>query len=247
MLQRFGLLSDIHGNILALQAIVADMQFRNVDQVINLGDHLSGPLWPVETADFLMQQDWVQIRGNHERRLLEQDPAEHNLSDHYTYECLSKQHFQWLRELPDTAAIEDEVLAVHGAPGDDLCYLLESIAGGRTHLSSMDEIREKLHGEKTPVVLCGHTHKQRVVAVEEMLIVNPGSVGLQAYEDDTPEYHVSEAGSPHARYAIMEKISNQWQVELICVNYDVEQAVLQAQKNERPDWTVALRTGYSRK
>ena len=243
-MHRIAVVADIHGNYLALQAVVDDMRTRNVDSVINLGDHLSGPLWPVETADFLMQQDWVQIRGNHERRLLEQDPAEHNLSDHYTYERINQGHMNWLRSLPESTELDGEILAVHGAPGDDMCYLLETITNGRTHLSSPEEITGKLNGAGSKVILCGHTHYARVVTVGDQLIVNPGSVGLQAYEDSEPEIHRIEAGSPHARYAIIEKKENLWQVELICVNYDFEQAVQQAEKNNRPDWAEALKTGY---
>ena len=48
-------ISDIHGNILALEAVVRDIARRHVDTVVNLGDHLSGPLWPKETIQFLMQ------------------------------------------------------------------------------------------------------------------------------------------------------------------------------------------------
>lgn len=243
-LHRIAVISDIHGNFLALQAVVDDINSRGVDAVINLGDHLSGPLWPVETADFLMQQDWVQIRGNHERRLLEQNPVEHNASDHYTYERLTQAHMNWLKNLPVSYKLDDAMLAIHGAPGDDMGYLLETIANGRTHLSTQKEILEKLNGVNSRVILCGHTHYARVVTAGEQVIINPGSVGLQAYEDSEPETHRIEAGSPHARYAIMEKTENQWQVALICVNYDVEQAVHQALRNNRPDWAVALKSGY---
>ena len=67
---RIAFLSDIHGNLPALQAVRDDMARRGVDQVINGGDILSGPLWPRETADVLMALDWPTIAGNHERQLL---------------------------------------------------------------------------------------------------------------------------------------------------------------------------------
>lgn len=63
---RIAVLSDIHGNLGSLQAVVDDFAGRAVDAVVNLGDSLSGPLLPRETAGFLMAQDWVQLRGNHE-------------------------------------------------------------------------------------------------------------------------------------------------------------------------------------
>ncbi|MBI2333999.1 MAG: metallophosphoesterase, partial [Chloroflexi bacterium] len=77
-----------------------------------------------------------------------------------------------------------------------------------------------------------------------VLIINPGSVGLPAYEDETPEHHVMETGSHHARYAILEYKNDDWQVELITVAYDHQQAAKQARKNGRPDWEYALQTGF---
>lgn len=60
---RIALLSDIHGNLAALEAVAADIELRGVDQVANLGDSLSGPLLPLETARFLMAQDWIHLAG----------------------------------------------------------------------------------------------------------------------------------------------------------------------------------------
>ena len=54
---KLALLSDIHGNLPALQQVVADLQRRGVERVYNLGDGISGPLWPAETAQFLMAQE----------------------------------------------------------------------------------------------------------------------------------------------------------------------------------------------
>lgn len=51
MLKRMAVLSDIHGNMMALEAVVVDIKKRQVDGILNLGDHLSGPLWPRETID----------------------------------------------------------------------------------------------------------------------------------------------------------------------------------------------------
>lgn len=65
---RIALVSDIHGNLAALEAVAADFKRRGVDAVANLGDSLSGPLLPLETAQFLMAQDWTHLAGNHERQ-----------------------------------------------------------------------------------------------------------------------------------------------------------------------------------
>ena len=240
-------IADIHGNILALEAVAADMKRRDIDIVVNLGDHLSGPLWPGETAEFLMQQQWIQISGNHDRHLVSQDPNTHGLSDAYAFKVMNKTEKEWLRELPVTVKLDDNVLLFHGTPSNDSEYLPESVEHGRVRLASQDEIKRRLNGSTASVMLCGHSHVQRVVKHGSILIVNPGSVGLPAYEDTSPEYHVVESGSPDARYAMLKYDEDKWSVELISVPYDFQKAVDQAKKNNRADWAIALETGYMKR
>lgn len=78
---KIALLSDIHGNLPALQAVVEHLRTQDVQHVLNLGDSLSGPLLPVETAQFLMQQNWPTLAGNHERQLLTLAPERMSASD----------------------------------------------------------------------------------------------------------------------------------------------------------------------
>ncbi|MFX7883063.1 metallophosphoesterase family protein, partial [Acinetobacter baumannii] len=87
------------GNLAALEAVVADIRLRDVDQVVNLGDSLSGPLLPRETADFLMsRQDWVHLAGNHDRQILELN-AHSAASDTYAHSQLTTEQFAWLATL----------------------------------------------------------------------------------------------------------------------------------------------------
>ncbi len=237
-------ISDIHGNILALEAVVRDIARRRVDTVVNLGDHLSGPLWPKETIQFLMQQNWTQISGNHDRQLVARDPLTHGLSDGYAFNVLNDSEKEWLRQLPANVRVDENVFLFHGTPTSDSDYLLETIEHGRAVLAARSEIAKKLGNTRTPLMLCGHTHIQRLVdAGENILIVNPGSVGLPAYQDELPEPHVIESGSPHARYAVLH-YDHAWAVELISVPYNFEEAANQARKNKHPDWAIALQTGY---
>ena len=85
---RIAILADIHGNVLALEAVFADLKFRNVDQVVNLGDCVSGPLWPRETAEFLRQLNWPTVRGNHDRWVTDWPPEKHNPSDAFAFQAL---------------------------------------------------------------------------------------------------------------------------------------------------------------
>ena len=87
--------SDIHGNLPALEACHADALARGCTQFVNLGDILSGPLWPRETADWLLQFDWSTIAGNHDRELVTCDPAAMGQSDAHAFAELSAEHLAW--------------------------------------------------------------------------------------------------------------------------------------------------------
>ena len=167
------------------------------------------------------------------------------MSDKYACLHLNDNEKEWLKSLPAKEVYKDEILICHGTPNSDLINLLETIENGIDRLSTQQEILEKLNGVKSNVILCGHSHIPRSIKVDEnILIVNPGSVGLPAFTDDKPEPHVMVTGSPDARYAIIEKIDNKWFVDLISVPYDNKKAVKQAKKNNRLEWEISLSTGF---
>jgi len=100
-------------------------------------------------------------------------------------------------------------------------------------------------GVSAALVLCGHSHHPRIVRTAAgQLIVNPGSVGLPAYDDAYPHWHVIENGAPDARYAIVEQVHGDWQAQLLAVPYDHESMARLAEQRGQPDWAHALRTGY---
>lgn len=242
---RIALVSDIHGNLPALEAVVADIARRGVDRIVNLGDSLSGPLLPRETASYLMATDWIHLAGNHERALLSPDPAARSPADEYARAQMSRTELDWLARQSPCLRLSEEVFLCHGTPVRDAAYLLETVHAGCTRLASPEEIQARLAGETTAVVACGHTHVPRAVRTRAgQLIVNPGSVGLPAFDDEHPSFHVVETGAPDARYAIIEKRAGLWSAWLLTVPYDAEPMALAAGARGRPDWAVALRTGY---
>lgn len=244
-MRQWAVLSDIHGNMPALQAVVADLQKRHLSGVINLGDHISGPLWPKETVQYLMKTNWIHLLGNHDRQLTKDDPQQHGLSDLFAYTCINPDELHWLSGLPAIQQIGNNMIAFHGSPESDLEYLLETICNGTTQLSSREEIGKKLDGIRSRIVLCGHTHTPRCVKIhDEMTIINPGSVGLQGYVDDGNNPHIIELGSPHARYAIIELDGEDVTVEFIALKYEWSKAAEKAKEANRQDWTNALSTGY---
>lgn len=242
---RLAVVTDIHGNLLALEAVVKDMKRRGVDAVVNLGDSLSGPLLPLETAQFLMSQDWVHLAGNHERQLLTLGPGQRGASDEYTHSQLNDREFAWLASLQPSLQYTNEVLICHGTPASDAMYFLETVEPSCLRPATSEEIDARLGRVKAEIVLCGHTHIPRVVrASSGQLIVNPGSVGLPAYDDGHPYPHAVETGSPDARYAIVERHRGQWTATLISVPYKHRAMEKLALARQRPDWAQALSSGY---
>ena len=124
----FAAIADIHGNLLALEAVLADIARRGISTIVNLGDLLSGPLWPAETADRLQSLNLPTVSGNHERQLLTLPREKMGLSDQYTIKAVSKDHVVWLATSPATLTMDD-VLLCHGTPQDDLTYFLEEDSG----------------------------------------------------------------------------------------------------------------------
>jgi predicted phosphodiesterase len=245
---RLAVIADIHGNHLALEAVLADIRAQDIDEIINLGDCFSGPLEAGKTADILLTLDAVTVRGNHDRYLIETDAAELQISDRFAYGQLSKAHLGWIRGLPFGMVYRDEIYLCHATPSDDNTYWLETVSpDGLVHLKSIEEIEALAEGIDQRVLLCGHSHLPRMVRLRNgRLIVNPGSVGAPAYDDDLPYFHKVEAGHPFASYAILEKTANGWLPEFRQVNYDFKAMADLAARNGRPEWASALATGWLR-
>jgi predicted phosphodiesterase len=242
--ERFAAISDVHGNLAALDAVLADVATRDVRLTVNLGDLLSGPLQPAETADRLMSLDLPTIQGNHERQILETPREKLGASDSYAISKLSGQHFDWLRSLPTTLTLDSEVLLCHGTPSSDLEYFVETVSTDGARPATVAEVANRIDPTPGSLILCGHTHVPRIVKLADgRTVVNPGSVGLRAFADDLPFPHRLQVGSPHARYAILEKTKDRWHAEFVRVVYDWELAARQAENRKRLDWAHALRTG----
>ncbi|GAA2854894.1 metallophosphoesterase family protein [Aminobacter niigataensis] len=240
---RIAAIADVHGNALALEAVLAHIRASAPDLIVNLGDLVSGPFDPARSTDMQIDLECPTIAGNHERQLLQGGTG---LSDAFASPRLTGAHFEWMASLPGTLELADgQVFACHGSPaGGDLEYLLEDVSSGRPMLDAEEAILPRLAGiGKARLVLCAHTHIPRIASAGSILIVNPGSVGMPGYRDTTPVPHVMEAGAPHARYAIVESLADGWAAELRAVPYDFEAAARQAEQAGRHDVAYSVRTG----
>ncbi len=237
--------SDIHGNLPALEACHADAVARGATQFLNLGDILSGPLWPRETADWLMRYDWPTISGNHDRELVTCDPATMGRSDANAIKELDVVHLAWLRSLPADLQWREDIYLCHGNPADDIHYLMHRVEPERIRDAHEGEIAEMLGARGTHAVGCGHSHLPRLVVLSDgRQVFNPGSVGLPAYAWEYPHVHRMELGATDARYALLSGEGEALQIELVAVEYDHRAAADRAEANGRMDWEVPLRTGF---
>lgn len=239
---RIAVLSDIHGNLPALEAVVADAERRGCDGFANLGDILSGPLWPFETADYLMAREWPTIAGNHERQVLTLPVECMNHSDRFARSQCNSSQLEWLASLPAEMHL-GSAWCTHARPNNDHEYLLETVNADGVRPATDEELAVRLEGCDEMLILHGHSHLQRERQLPDgRRVANPGSVGLPAYDDDTPYFHRMESGSPDARYLILDGTDIAFQ----SVAYDFEAAARQAERNGSPFWAKCLREGLAR-
>ncbi|HEX6051295.1 MAG TPA: metallophosphoesterase family protein [Gemmatimonadaceae bacterium] len=233
---RIAVISDVHGNLLALETVLADIRSRAPDVIVNLGDCVTSPLWPRETLELLDTLGLPTVRGNHDRWMAQTTDAPDWPSVVFARSALTAQQRAMLGALPATRHIADGVLAVHGTPASDTAYLLEDKVDGRLALARRATVAERLDGVTAELVLCGHSHTQHVASVApDRLVLNPGSVGLPRYAGNA-DASLNEAGSPHARYAVATRKSGRWSVELFALAYEWDAVADRAARNGRAEF-----------
>src|SRR6201992_2384822 len=99
---RFAAIADVHGNYLALEAVLADIGALGITDIVNLGDMASGPLDARRTMDMLMALDATHVLGNHDRYLIDRPPEKMGSWDRPAHSQLDATHLDWLRALPPT-------------------------------------------------------------------------------------------------------------------------------------------------
>jgi predicted phosphodiesterase len=177
------ILSDIHGNLPALEAILSDMENFDVDHVIVPGDVISFGPFSRQTAQLVMEKGWSVIRGNNEYFLIDyktaRAPAEWNDPVQFAPTAwLDKQFDQKMKTrlacLPDTLNLRfrdaPPIQVFHGTPASPW----DSIYGTMTDA----EIERKLSPVEADYAICGHTHLPMDRQAGRWRIFNPGSVGV---------------------------------------------------------------------
>ncbi|HLP62504.1 MAG TPA: metallophosphoesterase family protein [Candidatus Deferrimicrobium sp.] len=242
---KLAVISDVHGNLLALEAVLEDIYKKNIQAVINLGDSIYGPLWPEETALLLRKHNIIHVLGNEDEIIFTQ-PLK-NPTCEYVWDSISNETLEWLKAIPRLYRLENRFIAFHGTAGSNQRYLIERVTGikGNEIIIKTDkEFKAELESIPENLILCGHSHMPNIIRLAGgKLIVNPGSVGLQAYDDDMPSFHRMQNYTPYTRYLILEANGTDYNYEMRILNYDYQTAAKLAKKNNREDWTYWLLTG----
>lgn len=204
-------IGDIHGNLPALEAVLAPIDAAGIQTVLNTGDAVMGLPWPNEVVDLLRDRAVPSVQGEMDRlaaaflrkgRGLEGkwDAARFNALK-WTYENLSSRNIEFLGGLPRQLNLTYEGIGVfvcHGTPG-----------GGPTdELAEEDDEQHFLRQREAanaPIVVCGRTHRAFGRQVMDALFVNPGTVGI---------------GEGRASYALVSTEEEPWGAEICWVEYD---------------------------
>jgi len=181
MIGSVAILSDIHGVLPALDAVLAEPAVQSAERIVLTGDVAAGPS-PVETLERLrdLGDRAVWVRGNADRELVElargeTDDVGDDIS-HWAAKQLNAGHVEWLDTRPPTVTLDvagfGDVLFCHATPRDDAEVVVVD-----SRLERWAEVLDGLPGEVMTVV-CGHTHMPFLRLANRKQVVNPGSVGM---------------------------------------------------------------------
>ena len=187
-----GLISDVHANLPALEAVLDDMP--PVDALVHAGDVVGYGPWPNECVELLREHDAYSILGNHDEAVF--GGRVYESGNQYAKNTLTDQNRAWLEDLPISQTLFDGYLHVaHGHPDDKLRYTTPA------------EFAPDLLGAEEVLVL-GHTHQQAQREFDTGIVVNPGSVGQPRDRDK------------RAAYAVLDTTTSS--VSLERVTYDID-------------------------
>ncbi|MEK3991716.1 metallophosphoesterase family protein [Robertmurraya sp. FSL R5-0851] len=224
---KLAFISDIHGNAIALDAVLQDIQQKNVDKVVVLGDICYRGPEPQRALDLVRALDCNVIKGNADewvvRGVQQGEVPDHvlelmNKERDWIVSQLSDESIDYLKALPTQLNLEVEGIRIHAfhATPDSLFEVVPPTANDET-------ILEKLVTSEEDLYIYAHIHKPYIRFINGKCIVNIGSVGLPF------------DGLNKASYSIVEINEGSIQTSNVRVSYDVHKVVEQYKNVEYPN------------
>ena len=234
---KLGIISDVHGNIEALQAVLAELYGAGIGRIINTGDSVGYSAFPNECIAILKRLGIDSVMGNYDEAVAFNKPmcgcgykdAEVARIGHqsltWTQENTSEETKRYLAELPmhmEFHSPAGNVVALHGGLEDSTQWITEQ---------DTDLMRDLASKTRARLVILGHTHIPFVTELDRTIFVNPGAVG-RPFD-----------GDPRASYGII-KIEDSVDVQLKRVGYGVEKNIRELiDAGLPPEIGIMLRTG----
>ncbi|MFL6390219.1 MAG: metallophosphoesterase family protein [Terriglobales bacterium] len=203
---RIAILADIHGNLTALEAVLADVRQQKPDVVYHGGDLPYGGSHPAEVIDCIVAEGWMGVLGNTDEMLWDTSarPALEasapklkplfkvlfDLSGPATKQMIGPSRLEWLRALP-TELRHDNLVLMHASPGN-----LWSAPMDTTDDTELENTYNQMRAE---IVVYCHIHRPFIRKVGNMTICNTGSVGSPYDGDPRASYLVIDEGKPAIR------------------------------------------------
>ncbi|WP_144796427.1 metallophosphoesterase family protein [Halorubrum depositum] len=194
---RIGLVSDVHSNSPALESVFEELERLGVDRTLCAGDLLGYNAFPNKTLNQLIENNVTAIRGNHDEAIVTETPSNFNIpakrAVDWTRRQLSDEEKQYLKDLPNKRRMSidgKDVVVAHGSPTNPVNqYVFEEDVTP----SALDH----WFSSKPDIVVLGHIHRQFTKSINDVKVVNPGSVGQPRDGDSRSGFAVwnTEEGS----------------------------------------------------
>lgn len=216
---KLALLSDIHGNHLALSVALNAVKQKNIGTLLIAGDFVGYYFWPAEVFDILNSWNVVAVCGNHDRMLekaisdknfLRRKSKKYGSGLNIALDQLDREKINWLIHLPDSLEYETEdgkILLCHGSPWNDDEYVYPDSEG---------ESIDKYASLDVKWVVQGHTHYPMIRNFGDVTVINPGAIGQPR------DRH------PGAQWALLDTKSQK--IKHFCEQYDSSQVVMESKK-----------------
>lgn len=233
---KIALISDIHSNIFALEAVLSDIRVRKLDLTICVGDLAGYCTFPNEVINKIREQNILTIMGNYDEAVgnelmvcgcdypAPKDMENASKSLNWSIDETMEENKSFLRGLPKEINMVFEsktIKFVHGSPRKLNEYLKENSV----------EAEEVMSGLSEDILVCGHTHKPYFKRYGNKMLINAGSVGKP------------KTGNPKANYVVLD-IADTLNIEIVEVSYDHEKAAAAIEKAGLPaEFAELIRTG----